>query len=96
LWRHLEEEQDNRVRGGRKNVAIGLVERVEDELVADEALVDEDIDGVAIELLQLRLGDEAGDAEKARLGRGVVFFALPGCSGTPVRVKSISAAMESM
>ncbi len=47
LRRHLEEEQDYRVRRGWKDVAVGFAERVEDELVADEALVDEDVDGVA-------------------------------------------------
>ena len=66
LRRHLEEEEDDRERGGRDDVAVGLGERVEDELVADEAVVDEDVDGVAIELLQLGLGDEAGDAEDSR------------------------------
>ena len=69
LRRHLEEEQDDRERGGRDDVAIGLGERVQDEPVADQAAVDEDVDGVAIELLQLGLGDEAGDAEVAGVGR---------------------------
>ncbi len=62
LWGHLEEEENDRVGGRRDDIAVGLGECVEDELVADEALVDEDIDGVAVELLQLGLGDEAGDA----------------------------------
>ncbi len=69
---HLEEEKDDGEGCGRDDVAVGLGERVEDELVADEALVDEDVDGVAVELLQLGLGDEAGDAEVAGIGRGVV------------------------
>jgi hypothetical protein len=77
LWGHLEEEQNDRVRGGRKDVAVGLVEGVEDELVADEALVDEDVDGVSIELLQLGLGDEAGETQVAGVGWGVVLLALP-------------------
>ena len=75
---HLEEEQDDGKDGGRNDVAVGLGERVQDELVADEALVDEDVDGVAIELLQLGLGDEAGEAEVAGVGWRVVGFALPG------------------
>src|SRR6266481_540242 len=78
LRRHLEEEQDDGKAGGWKDVAVGLAEGVEDELVADEALVDEDVDGVAVELLQLGLGDEAGDAEVAGFGWSVVGFALPG------------------
>ena len=75
---HLEEEEDYGERCWRDDVAVGVGERVEDELVADEALVDEDVDGVAIELLELGLGDEAGDAEIAGRGRGVVGVALPG------------------
>jgi hypothetical protein len=75
---HLEEEKDDGEAGGREDVAVGLAEGVEDELVADEALVDEDVDGVAIEFLQLGLGDEAGEAEVAGFGRRVVGFALPG------------------
>ena len=51
---------------------------MEDEAVADEAMVDEDVDGVAVELLELGFGDEAGDAEVAGVGRGVVLVALPG------------------
>ena len=78
LRRHLEEEEDDGIGGGREDVAVGLGERVEDELVADEALVDEDVDGVAIEFLQLGLGDEAGDAEVAGVRWRVVGVALPG------------------
>src|SRR5205814_5728822 len=74
----LEEEQDDREAGGREDVAIGLREGVEDELVADEALVDEDVDGVAIEFLQLGLGNEASDTEKTGFGWSVVSVALPG------------------
>ena len=63
LWGHLdEEEEDYGKRRRRDDVAVGVGEGVEDELVADEALIDEDVDGVAIEFLQLGLGDEAGDA----------------------------------
>ena len=75
---HLQKEQHHGEAGGRKDVAVGLAECVEDQLVADEALIDEDVDGVAIELLQLRLGDEAGEAEVAGVGWGVVGVALPG------------------
>ena len=78
LRRHLEEEKDDGEGGGWEDVAVGLGEGVEDELVADEALVDEDVDGVAIEFLQLGLGDEAGEAEVAGFGWSVVGVALPG------------------
>jgi hypothetical protein len=74
---HLEEDEDNGKRCGRDDVAIGFADRVQDEAVADEALVDEDVDGVAIELLQFGLGDEAAHAQRSGIGRGVVFIALP-------------------
>ena len=48
------------------------------EPVADEALVDEDVDGIAIELLQLGLGEEAGEAERAGIADGLVGVLLPG------------------
>ena len=75
---HLEKEQDDGEAGGRKDVAVGLGEGVEDEAIADEAAVDEDVDRVAVEFLELGFGDEAGDAEEAGVGGFVVFVALPG------------------
>ena len=75
---HLQKQQHHGEAGGRKDVAVGLAECVEDQLVTDEALIDEDVDGVAIEFLQLGLGDEAGEAEVAGVGWGVVGVTLPG------------------
>jgi len=49
--RHLEEEEDDGVGGGRNDVAVCLGECVEYETVADDASVDEDVDGIAIEFL---------------------------------------------
>src|SRR5271165_3042317 len=66
--RHLEEEQHNGINRGRKDVAISLGERMLHHAVADEASVDEDKDGVAIELLNLRTRDESVQADLA--GRG--------------------------
>ena len=77
LRRHLEEEEDDGIGRWRDDVAIGLRECVQDELVADETLVDEDVHRVAVELLELRLGDEAGDAEETWFGWRVVEVALP-------------------
>ena len=94
---HLEEEQDDGEAGGRDDVAVGLGEGVQDEPVADEAVIDEDVDGVAVEALQLGLGDEAGDAEEAGVGGLVVLFALPGWwLGQAGAGKSISAAVGIM
>src|SRR4051812_32906767 len=64
---HFEKDENNRKNCGRNNVAIGVAERVLDEAVADEASIDEGVDGVAVELLDLRLGDEAVEAEMARI-----------------------------
>ena len=78
FWGHFEEEQDDGEAGGRDDVSVGLSERVQDELIADEAVIDEDVDSVAVEALQLWFGDEAGDAEEAGVGGFVVFFTAPG------------------
>ena len=59
---HFEKEQHDRKRRRRDDVAVRLGERVENEAIADEAAIDEDIDGIAVELLQRGLGDKAGEA----------------------------------
>ena len=76
--RHFEKEEDDGERGGRNDVAVGLNDGVNDESIADEALVDEDVDGIAVEFLQRGAGDEAADAEEAGIGRSVVAIATPG------------------
>jgi len=78
VGRHFEKQEDDRERGGRDDVAIGLDDGVNDEAIADEALVDEDVDRVSVELLQRGAGDEAAEAEEAGIGRGVVAIAAPG------------------
>ena len=77
LWRHLEKEQHDGRTGGRNDVAVGLGDGVEQQAIADEPLVDEDVDRVAIELLQFGLGVKAGQAKRARGARGFVGIALP-------------------
>jgi hypothetical protein len=78
LRRHLKIKEDYGIRSRRENIAVGLRECMEDELVPDQALIDEDIDRVAIELLQLGFGDEASEAKETGVGCNVVLFALPG------------------
>ena len=56
--RHLKKQQNHRENRGRKNVAIRLRERVVNEAVADEPAVDKCVNRIAIQLLNLRLGDE--------------------------------------
>src|SRR3954470_20486038 len=72
------EEEDDRKNRRRKNVAIGLSERVLYEAVFDQTLVYEDVDRVTIEFLDLRLRDEAVHADFARLGFFVIFVTTPG------------------
>jgi hypothetical protein len=76
--RHFEEEKDDGERGRGDDVAVGLHDGVDDEAVADEALVNEDVDGIAVEFLECGAGSEAADAEEARVGRRVVLIAAPG------------------
>src|SRR3984885_11972035 len=78
LRRHLQIEENYGIRSGRENVAVSLRECMEDELVADQPLIDKHVDGVAVELLQLGFGDEASETKKTRVGCNVVLFALPG------------------
>ena len=75
--RHFEEEQHDGKAGGRNDVAVGLGDGVQQQPIADEALVHEDVDRVAIELLQLRLGVEAGEAQSAGIAGGLVGIVLP-------------------
>ena len=71
--RHFQKQQDDRKRGRRNDVAISLDHRVNDQPVAHQAAVDEEIDRVAVELLQLRLGDKSAHPQKARLRRLIVL-----------------------
>ena len=64
--RHLQKQQHHRKAGGRNHVAIGLGDGVQQQPVADQPLVDEDVDRVAVELLQLGLGVEAAQAQMCR------------------------------
>ena len=75
---HLQKEQHDRIECGRQDVAIGFENGVDDDFVPDEAAVDEDEDGVAVELLHLRLADEAVQAQVAGSGWLVVGLAAPG------------------
>src|ERR1019366_10604960 len=52
---HFEEEEDDWEAGWGDHVAVGLRDGMYQKPVADEALVYENVDGVAVELLQLRL-----------------------------------------
>src|SRR5271165_5749471 len=72
--RHLEKEQHHGIYGRRNDVAISLGERVLHDAVANEASVDEDKDGVAIELLNFGARDEAVQADLA--GHRSLWFLL--------------------
>ncbi len=95
--RHFKEEQHDRKAGGRNDVAIGLGDGVQQQAVADEPLVDEDVDGIAIELLQFGLGIEAAERAgcpgRVRGSSGSFFHG--GGSGRPARSSGVSAATGS-
>src|SRR5579859_2759556 len=55
----------------RMNVAIGLVDGMEDELVADEPFVDEDVDAAAVGALDFGARRESTDRES-----GFFFFGV--------------------
>ena len=61
--RHFEEEQRRGKNIAREDIAIGLVNRVEDEAIAHEAAIDEDVDAVAIRALDFGPRREAVDAD---------------------------------
>ena len=92
--RHLQEEQDDGEGGWRNDVAVGLADRVQQQPVADKPLVDKDIDGVAVELLQLRLGVEAAQPQvsRARVAGSSGSRFQGGGSGRPEWSSGASAA----
>ncbi len=62
----FEKQQREREAGCRHQIVIGGGERVQNQAVADEASVDEDIDGIAVVLLHLRARNEAVQNELPR------------------------------
>ncbi len=60
-----------------QNISISLADSVKDKAIANQSAVHKNVDGVAIELLQFRLRDEAADTQEARLGRGIVLVTPP-------------------
>jgi hypothetical protein len=46
--RHFEEHEDDGEGSWREDVAVGFADGVKDEAIADEAVVYEDVDGVAV------------------------------------------------
>src|SRR5579863_464971 len=76
--RHFEEQQDDRVDRGWNDVAVGLGERVLDKAVANQASVDEDVNRIAVQLLDLGLRHKAVEAHLAGRSTGIpaafIFF----------------------
>src|SRR5260370_25527412 len=66
--RQLKEQQHHRKNCRRQNIAIRLGQRVLDQPVADKAPVDEVVDGMAVQLLDLWLGNESMKAQIAGVG----------------------------
>src|SRR5262249_17904712 len=76
-WK-LQEQENHRKNGWRKNVAIGFGQRVLHKTVANQPSVHEDEDGVAVQLLQLRFRDKAMKAHLTRSRRFIVWIPPPG------------------
>src|SRR5258708_32097751 len=70
---HFEEEQCGGKNVAGKNVAIGLVDGVENQAVADEAAIYEDVDAVAIGALDFRARGETVDGEARFFFAGFEF-----------------------
>ena len=68
--RHLQKQQHHGINRGRNDVAVGFGQRVLHQAVANQAPVDEYVDRIAIQLLDLRLGDEAVQRASRRDRRG--------------------------
>ena len=65
----IQEQQRERIAGRRHQVVIGRRKRVQQQAVADQPAVDEQVDRIAVELLHLRAGNEAAQREDARGSR---------------------------
>ena len=61
---HVEKEQDGRIDRRRKNVAIGFVNGVENQAIAHQPAIHENINAVAIGALNFRARGEARDRER--------------------------------
>ena len=73
----LDKQQHHRENRGRKNVAVALGQRVLHQPVADQAAIHKHEDGIAVQLLQLRLGNKAMQPQITRDRRLVVLAAAP-------------------
>ncbi len=80
----VEEDQRKGVAGGGNEVVIGAGEGVQEQLVANEATVDEEVDRVAVELLDVRFRDEAGKREEAGVALGSSEGAGLGTKGNKI------------
>src|SRR5690606_4431485 len=61
----VEEEKRKRIAGGRHQVVVRGRQGVHQQLVADEAPVDKQVNRIPVELLDLRPGDKSADCEHA-------------------------------
>src|ERR1700683_4715450 len=64
--RQFQEEKHAREYSGRHDVAIGLADRVQQEAVAHQAPIHEDVDSIAVGTLHFRPGSEPGHPERSR------------------------------
>src|SRR6185312_11586308 len=67
VW-HLQKKEHNRINRGWNNIAVRLNDRVLDEPVANKSPVHEDVNRIAVQFLDLRLGNKSAHAQLS--GRG--------------------------
>ena len=88
--RHLQKQQHHRKNRRRQNIAVSIGERVLNEAIADQPSIYKNEDRVAVELLDLRLRNEAMQGDFARLWPFRFFFGSRrqgGGWGSPMRSK---------
>src|SRR5208283_606175 len=73
---HFQKKQNYRMDGWRQDVAISFGERVLDEAVANQAAIHKNENRIAVELLNLRLRNEAVEAKFAGLGLSGIFLRI--------------------
>jgi len=78
--RHLDEQEHHREAVGVEQAAVGLLDRVRDELVADEAAVDERVLELVARARQSGRAEQSLDADALLVGLGLdQVVAGPGC-----------------
>src|SRR5439155_21810992 len=77
---HFQEKQRRGKNGRRQNVAIGFVNRVQDQQVAHQAAVHKNVDAVAVHPLNVGPRGESADGERSFLFSWLEFRLGDSCA----------------